>query len=195
MVYGRFRGIKALTSRGLITRVKDLILVLSCLEYMLYYLSWPEFGSFEFHSSWLNFGKINLDGDTPYRIWSGEHADYDRLNFFGCTSYYHVKDNKLDNRAKKVIFLGYAKGFKGYLLWSLEDSKFAMSRDVSFDEKSMVSNDGDVKISNKVVEIESTDQPESSHVLVGYPDVTHNEEDDEFDHEEVQKENTYTLQQ
>lgn len=25
----------------------------------------------------------SLGGDTPYRVWSGEHADYERLNFFG----------------------------------------------------------------------------------------------------------------
>jgi len=63
---------------------------------------------------------------------SGEHADYDKLKNFGCTAYYHVKDNNLDNRAKKAIFLGYAKGVKS--LWSLEDSKFVISRDITLDE-------------------------------------------------------------
>ena len=70
---------------------------------------------------------------------------------FGCTAYYHVKDNKLDQTAKKAIFLGYPKGIQGYLLWCIEDSKFVISRDVTFDEKSMVAlskamlpNNGDV---------------------------------------------------
>lgn len=89
-------------------------------------------------------------------MWLDEQADYDRLKVFGCTTYYLVKDNKLDNRVKKATFLGYAKGAKGYRLWSVEDSKFVISRDVTFDEKSMVPlskamkpNYGDVTISNK----------------------------------------------
>jgi len=48
----------------------------------------------------------------------------------------------------KAIFLGYAKGVKGYRLWCLEDSKFVISRDATFDEKSMVPNYGDVEVSN-----------------------------------------------
>jgi len=117
-------------------------------------------------------------------------------SIFGCTAYYHVKDNKPDNGAKKAIFLGYAKGVKGYRLWSVEDSKFVISRDVTFDEKSMVPNDGDVKISNnQVIEIESKDQPDFSHVQVEHPVVTQNDEKDKLDHEEVQQENTHTLQQ
>lgn len=136
----------------------------------------------------------SLGGDTPYKVWSGEYADYDKLKIFGCTSYYHVKDNKLDNRAKKAIFLGYAKGVKGYRLWCLEDSKFVISRDVTFDEKSMVPNYGDVKVSNQIVDIESKDQPDSSHDQVEHPSVTQDDEEDELDNE-VQQENTHVLQQ
>ncbi|KAL2461701.1 Copia LTR rider [Abeliophyllum distichum] len=68
----------------------------------------------------------------------GEHTDYERLRFFGCTTYYHVNEGKLDARAKNAIFLGYAAGVKGYRLWCMEDSKFIISRDVTFDENSMV---------------------------------------------------------
>lgn len=51
----------------------------------------------------------SLDCKTPYEVWSGEHADYSRLTVFGCTAYYHVKENKLDARAKMEIFLGVCK--------------------------------------------------------------------------------------
>ncbi|KAK7274781.1 hypothetical protein RIF29_15880 [Crotalaria pallida] len=63
--------------------------------------------------------------------------------------------------------------------------------------KAMVQNDGDVRtISNtQVVEIESKDQPDSSHVQEEHPIVTQYEEDDELDHEEVQQENAHVLQQ
>lgn len=138
-----------------------------------------------------------LDGDTPYRLWSGEHADYNVLRIFGCTAYYHVKENKLDPRAKKAIFLGYAKGVKGYRLWCMEDSKFIISRDVTFDENSILAlpkamkpldGDGDELTTNtQVVEIDgSEDQPCPSHV---HENVVVNE------HKEVHKHNTQTLQQ
>ncbi|KAI5408911.1 hypothetical protein KIW84_054660 [Lathyrus oleraceus] len=76
-----------------------------------------------------------------------------------------------------------------------EDSKFVISRDVTFDEKSMVPNDGDVKILNQVIEIESEDQPDSSRGQVENPIASEDEEEDEHDHEEVQQENTHVLQQ
>ena len=106
-------------------------------------------------------------------------------------------------RYKKAIFLGYAKGVKGYRLWCVEDNKFVISRNVTFDERSMlalskatVPTDGDVGTSNtQVVEIESKDQPDSSHVQVEHHGVTQDEEDDELDHKEVQEENLQVLQQ
>ena len=85
------------------------------------------------------------------------------------------------------------KGSKA--IWSLEDSKFVISRDVTFDEKYLVSNYGDVKVSNQIVEIESEDHPDSSHVQVKHPNVTQDDEEDELDHEEVQQENIHVLQQ
>ena len=56
---------------------------------------------------------------TPKEMWTGRPTDYSVLKVFGCPSYAHVidvKDEKLDSRAKKCIFLGYAYGVKGYRL-------------------------------------------------------------------------------
>ncbi|KAI5420883.1 hypothetical protein KIW84_044645 [Lathyrus oleraceus] len=86
---------------------------------------------------------------------------------------------------------------------SVEDSKFVISKDVTFDEKSLVAlskdikpNDGDVTISNKqILEIESEDQPYSCRGQVENPIASEDEEEDERDHEEVQQENTHVLQQ
>ena len=44
---------------------------------------------------------------TPMEIWSGVKSSYKFLRIFGCEAYYHVKEGKLDLRAKKGIFLGY----------------------------------------------------------------------------------------
>ena len=48
-----------------------------------------------------------IEGKTPMEVWSGKPAkDYDSLHVFGSTVYYHVKESKLDPRAKKSIFMG-----------------------------------------------------------------------------------------
>ena len=44
----------------------------------------------------------------------------------------------MDPRAKKGVFVGFKKGVKGCKLWDPKDKKFILSRDVTFDEASMV---------------------------------------------------------
>lgn len=45
---------------------------------------------------------------------------------------------KLDLKSKKCIFLGYVKGVKGYKFRDLMSKKVVISRDVVFDEQSML---------------------------------------------------------
>ena len=49
-----------------------------------------------------------------------------------------MKDDKLDPRTKKGLFLGFNKGVKGYRIWRPEVRKLTTSRDVTFDESAMV---------------------------------------------------------
>lgn len=80
-----------------------------------------------------------LNGKTPIEVWSGESAtDYDQLCIFGCLAYFYVTESKLDPRAKKVVFLGFSEGVKGYKLWCPESKKVILSRDVTFDESLMM---------------------------------------------------------
>ena len=57
---------------------------------------------------------------------------------FGCPTYYHIKEDKLDPRARKCVLIGFKKGVKGYKIWDPNDRKFILSSDVTFDEASMV---------------------------------------------------------
>ena len=75
--------------------------------------------------------------------------DYDTLHVFGSTAYYHVKESKLDRRAKKALFMGVTLGVKGYRLWCLSSKKIISSKDVTFDESAMLKK---VTIDGKVSE-------------------------------------------
>ena len=80
-----------------------------------------------------------IGGKTPLEVWSGKVAqDYDSLWVFECPIYYHVKEDKLDPRARKGVSVGFKKGVKGYKIWDSKDRKFILSKDVTFDEASMV---------------------------------------------------------
>ncbi|CAJ2642413.1 unnamed protein product [Trifolium pratense] len=76
-----------------------------------------------------------IDLKTPMEVWSGKPADYSNLKIFGALAFAHVKQDKLDARAVKCVFIGYPEGVKGYKLWKMEPggSKFIISRDVTFD--------------------------------------------------------------
>jgi hypothetical protein len=56
------------------------------------------------------------------------------LRVFGCTTYAHVDNGKLEPRAVKYIFLGYGSGVKAYKLWNPETKKVLLSRNVIFNE-------------------------------------------------------------
>lgn len=76
---------------------------------------------------------------TLAEMWYGKPSDYKHLRVFGCQAYTHVKQDKLESRAVRCIFIGYPEGLMGYKLWCLEpgQAKCLISRDVVFDESKM----------------------------------------------------------
>ena len=56
------------------------------------------------------------------------------------------KRNKLESKFKKCIFIGFIKGFKGFRLWDLEKRSAFTSKDVVFDEESILRENSEVKV-------------------------------------------------
>ena len=54
---------------------------------------------------------------TPMELWCGEKPNLSELKVFGCEAYVYVPDvkrSKLQSRAEKLTFVGYACGSKAY---------------------------------------------------------------------------------
>jgi hypothetical protein len=82
-----------------------------------------------------------LDGKVAEEVWTGKDVNFSVLKVFGCPAYAHIPSDqrsKLDSKSRKCIFIGYEKGVKGYRLWDPEAQKVIISRDVVFDEASML---------------------------------------------------------
>ena len=59
------------------------------------------------------------------------------LRVFGSMAYVYIdtsEQSKLDDRSKKMVFIGYLHGVKGYRLWDPLEKKATISRDMVFDE-------------------------------------------------------------
>ena len=100
-------------------------------------------------------------------VWSGHVPSLDRLKVFGCVAYAHIRQDKLDPRAVKCMFLGYPEGVKGFRLWCLEPGhkKCFISRDVTFNESEMAF--GDSRNKGKSIE---TPGPSRSNIEVELSD-------------------------
>lgn len=79
----------------------------------------------------------SLSEKTPYEAWKGSKPDLTHLRIFGCVAYMKVPSNqviKLDDRSRKVIYLGREPGTKGCRLLDPDSGKILVSRDVVCDE-------------------------------------------------------------
>lgn len=61
-----------------------------------------------------------LNERIPKELWFGRKVELNHLRVFGCTTYVHVdasEQSKLDSKLKKMVFVDYPRGVKGYWLW------------------------------------------------------------------------------
>ena len=76
---------------------------------------WVE--ALEYANHLMNRLSTAIGGKTPWDILSAGVAQaYDLLRVFGCSTYFSVKNNKLNSRAKKFVYLGVKRNLKGYKL-------------------------------------------------------------------------------
>ena len=66
---------------------------------------------------------------------------YSFLKTFGCEEFDHIDSKnrtKLEVKSKKCVFFGYCINEFGYRIWDFVNHKIIRSRDVIFNEKSVV---------------------------------------------------------
>lgn len=94
-----------------------------------------------------------LKGASPYEILFGVKPSYDSLRVFGSLCYVHRRDrgkDKLGERSRKCIFVGYPFGKKAWRVYDLDKEEFVVSRDVSFFEDVFPYSESDaVSLENK----------------------------------------------
>jgi hypothetical protein len=78
------------------------------------------------------------ESKTPFEVWYGRKPNLAHLKVFGCMAYAHIigeNRKKLDKKAEKFRFIGYAGHSKGYRLFDEQSKKVVIRRDVIFNER------------------------------------------------------------
>lgn len=99
---------------------------------------------------------------TPMELWTEYPAYCSNLKVFGYVSYAHTKQDKLEARTLKCVFIGYPEGVKGFKLWNMESTgpKCFMRRDVTFRKDQMANQqkyqviDGELKKNGVKLKVE-----------------------------------------
>ena len=81
---------------------------------------------------------VVIEKKTLQEVWYGSLATYSYLKIFGCPTYAHVDNGKLEPRSMKCIFLGYKSSVKGYKLCCPKTKKLVINRDAIFNETSII---------------------------------------------------------
>ena len=75
---------------------------------------------------------------TPYETWNKRKPNLKYVKQFGCIAYAAIppeRRQKLDDKAKQLVFVGYEEGTKGYRLLDTNTDKIVINKDVIFIEK------------------------------------------------------------
>lgn len=137
---------------------------------------------------------------TPEEVWLGDPPNLDKLRVFGYVAYAHIRQDTVELRALRCVFLRYLEGVKAYGLWCLKPGhrRCITSRDVVLNEAEMTfKKTNDVSRSMKI-SVEELEQ-KVFHVEVEHVDVDlHNpyevEEETQAVDENKETDNDYLLE-
>lgn len=76
---------------------------------------------------------------TSEEVWSKHPSNLDRLRVFGCLAHAHIRQDKVESRVLRYMFLGYLEGVKAYRMWCLESGhmRCITIQDLVFNEAEM----------------------------------------------------------
>ena len=81
-------------------------------------------------------GPSNVDGKTPYELFTGKTAHLNKLRVFGTKCFVHVPSQqrrKWDAKGKRGVFVGYSDEVDGYRIWIQPENSVVRSRNVVFE--------------------------------------------------------------
>lgn len=79
----------------------------------------------------------SLNEVTPYEVWSGSKPNVAHFRVFGSLAHLKILEQhltKLQDKSKRMIFIGYEVGTKAYKFFDPQENKVPISRDVIFEE-------------------------------------------------------------
>lgn len=90
-----------------------------------------------------------FEGSTPFERWTGRKPRIDHLRIFGSPIFAHIPAelrSKIDDRAKKLTFIGYSEQIKGYKTYDPASGHVGYTRSAVVDEQKLfrVQTDGQV---------------------------------------------------
>jgi hypothetical protein len=71
----------------------------------------------------------SVEGATPFEMWYGKKPTVQHLRTFGCIVYVRNTTphlSKLKDRGRKMIFIGYEQGTKGYRVYDPVEKKVSL---------------------------------------------------------------------
>ena len=81
----------------------------------------------------LNQIPSNTVSQTLYKLWSGNRPSLSYLRVWGCDAYVKLTQiNKLDDRAVKCKFVGYALNSRAYMFYVPNEQRTFVSRNAKF---------------------------------------------------------------
>jgi len=126
---------------------------------------------------------------TPFEMWTGRKPNLKHLKIFGSTAYAHVPKQlrkKLDDKAKKLILVGYQGESSNYRLYDPVSKKVSMSRDVVFDETLSTKGANKASPDDRVLVLRKTEAEREADKVIETNDDNDGDDDEEADLEDIE---------